>query len=75
MTGYLNKVENTQYMPFVMKDEKLLEKYESIWNRINNIIGKNILINNPVYDREYLNTKFKSNNGKINTDFHSKKPS
>ena len=29
----------------LIKDEKLLEKYESIWNRISNIIGK-ILISN-----------------------------
>ena len=29
--------------------------------------------NEPVYDRKYLNTKVKSYNGKINTNFHNNK--
>ena len=30
MSEYLNEVEKTQYMSLVIKDEKSLEKYESI---------------------------------------------
>ena len=52
MTGFLNKFEKTQYMSFLIEDKKLLEKYESVWDRISNIIGKTWI--QPVYDRKYL---------------------
>ena len=35
-----NKVEKIQYTSFLIKDEKLLEKYKSIQCRISNIIGE-----------------------------------
>ena len=37
-------------------DEKLLEKYKTIWNRIEDL--KNIELNvSPVYDDRYIKTK------------------
>ena len=42
MSEYLNEVEKTQYMSLVIKDEKSLEKYESIWSKISNNIAKKI---------------------------------
>ena len=46
MTRFLNKYEKTQDMFFLVKDEKLLEKCRSIWNKIKNTIGKMFLISN-----------------------------
>ena len=34
MTVFFNKFEKSYRMSFVINDEKLLEKYESIWNKI-----------------------------------------
>ena len=73
MRGYFNKIEKTQYMSFVIKDEQLLKKYKLIWNKISNIVRKKI-DKQLVYGGNYLNTKQKSNNVKINTDFLGKKP-
>ena len=42
----------------MIEDEKVLEKYESVWNKINNEFEQR------VYYRKYLNTKLKSYNGK-----------
>ena len=38
MTGFFSKFEKSQYKSFVIEDQKLLKKYESIWNRISDII-------------------------------------
>ena len=46
-------------MPFEIKNEKVLEKYKSIWNKINNIMEKEFekqLVN----DRKRLKSKLKS---------------
>ena len=40
MSGRLKKYKLNQCMSFEIKDEKLLEKYRSIWNTISNIIKK-----------------------------------
>lgn len=59
-------------LPFVIKNEKFLEKYHSIWNKIGNIIGIKF-DKMQIYGRKYLNTTFKFCNSKINTDFYGKK--
>lgn len=46
-------------MSFEIKNEKVLEKYKSIWNKINNIMEKEFdkqLVN----DRKCLKSKLKS---------------
>ena len=53
---------------FLIKDEKLLEKYNEIWKKVSNII-KNEFDSKPVYNEKYLKTKMKFYNGKINTNF------
>ena len=62
MSECLKKYETNQRISFEMKDEILLEKYKSIWNRISNIIGKDFN-GQPFCAGKYLNTK-KSYNGK-----------
>ena len=43
---------------FLIKDEKLLEKYNEIWKKVSNII-KNEFDSKPVYNEKYLKTKIK----------------
>ena len=57
-------------MPFLIKDEKLLEKYNEIWKKVSNIIKKEF-DSKPACNEKYIKTKIKSYNGKINTNFHN----
>lgn len=40
MNGYLNSFKETKYMSFEIKNNKLLEKYNKICAKLNNIIEK-----------------------------------
>ena len=52
-------------MSFLIKNGKLLERYNEIWKKVENSIKKEL-------DREkYLKAKIKSYNGKTNTNFHN----
>ena len=54
-----NKDKNNKLMSFRIDDEKLLEKYKAIWNKIEDL--KNIELNDlPVYDDRYIKTKIKT---------------
>ena len=64
--------DKTKYMFFLIKDEKLLEKYNQIWKKVSNIIKKEF-DSNPEYNEKYIKTKTKSYNRKINTNFHNNK--
>ena len=55
---------------FFDKDDKLLEKYNEIWDKFSYTIGKEF-DSNPVYNKKYLRAKIKSYNGKTNTNFHN----
>ena len=57
-------------MTFLIKDEKLLEKYNEIWKKVNNHI-KIEFDSKPVYNEKYKKTKTKSYNGKIKGNFHN----
>ena len=59
-------------MPFLIKDEKLLEKYNKIWKKVSNIIKKEF-DSNSVYNEKCIKSKIKIYNKKINTDFHGNK--
>ena len=59
-------------MSFFIKDDKLLEKYNEIWEKVKNITKKEFE-SKPVYNDKYLKAKIKSYNGKINTNFHNNK--
>ena len=53
------KEEGNKLMRFRIDDEKLLEKYKAIWNKIDDL--KNIKLNTlPVYDDRYIKTKIKT---------------
>ena len=59
-------------MSFFMKDDKLLEKYNEIWEKVK-ISPKKEFDSEPVYNEKHLKAKIKSHNGKINTNFHNNK--
>lgn len=59
-------------LPFVIKYEKFLEKFDSIWNKISNIIEIKF-DKMQIYGKKYLNTTFKFCSSKIKTNFYSKK--
>ena len=55
-------------MSFRIDDEKLLEKYEAIWTKIEDL--KNIELNAlSVYDDRYIKTKIRTYGDKVYTNF------
>ena len=72
ISAYRKDFDETKNMSFLMKDDELSEKYNGIWEKDKNIIKKEF-DSEPVYNEKYLKAKIKSNNGKINTNFHNSK--
>ena len=72
MTAYRKDFNKTKYVSFLIKDDELLEKYNEIWEKINNSLKKEF-DSELVCNEKYLKAKIKSNNGKINTNFHNNK--
>ena len=56
---------------FLIEDDDLLEKYNTIWNKVSVDIKKEFY-SEPVYKKEYLKTKVKSHGEEV-TDFYNKK--
>ena len=69
MSGYTKYLENgSKSMPFLIKDDKVWENYNHIWDVIKNKLG--IKFHSvPVYDEKYLKTKIREHDGKIKTKF------
>ena len=76
MSGYIKtyKVEdednykNNEFMSFRIDDEKLLEKYKPIWNKIEDL--KNIELNAlRIYDDIYMKTKIRTYGDKVYINF------
>ena len=72
MSGYRRDFNETKYMPFLINDDELLEKYNEILEKVRNSIKKGF-DSEPVFNEKYLTGKIKSYNGKINTRFHNNK--
>ena len=66
MSAYKRDFDKTKCMSFLIKDEKLLEKYNDIWEKVRNVINKEF-DSKPVYNEKYLKTKVKS----CNANFHN----
>ena len=58
-------------MYFLIEDNKLLEKYNSIWDKVSADIKKEF-DSKTVYNKNYLKTKIKSHCDEV-TDFYDKK--
>ena len=63
----------TKWMCFVIEDDELLEKYNTIWEKVNTGIKKKV-DREPVYNKFFLKTKIKSHGDEV-TDFYDKKRS
>ena len=70
MTGYLNIFEDgTRKMPFLTDNNEFLERYTKLWEKISDLINKKF-DSDPVYNNKYINTKIRSYNNDIKTNFH-----
>ena len=74
MIGYVKCFDSNKAMSFKVNDNKLLKRYDKIWERVSNLL--NIKFGSePVYgdNDKYIKTKIKLYGDKINTNFQGKK--
>ena len=65
-----DKNKSNKLMSFRIDDEKLLEKFKTIWTKIGHLW--NIELNTlPVHDEQYTKTKVRTYGEKFYTNFHS----
>ena len=70
MTGYLNIFKDgNRKMSFLSDNNEFLERYIEIWEKISDLINKKF-DSDPVYNNKYINTKIRSYNNDIMTNFH-----
>ena len=70
-SAYVKSYEGqTKWMYFLIEDDRLLEKYNTIWDKISTDIKKEF-DSEPVYNKEFLKTKIKSHGDEI-TDVYDK---
>ena len=74
MIGYIKCVDSNKTMSFKVSDNKLLKKYNKIWERVSNLLSIKF-DSRPVYgdNDKYIKTKIKLHGDKINTNFQVKK--
>ena len=72
MNAHRKYFDEIKYMSFLIKDDKLLEKYNEIWEKVKNSLKKDV-DSEPVYNGKYLKAKIKSHNRKTNTNFYNNK--
>ena len=69
MSGYIKYFENGgKNMSFLIKDDKVWEKYEQIWDVIKNKLGIKFH-SKPIYEQNYLKAKVREFGGVIKTNF------
>ena len=74
MIGYFKHFGSNKRMPFKVDDNKLLKKYNKIWQKISNLL--NIEFDSePVYgdNDKYIKTKIMMYEDRVNTNFQGKK--
>ena len=71
MTGYLNIFKDgARKMSFFTDNDEFLERYTAIWEKINDLVNKKF-DSDPIYNNKYINTKIRSYNNDINTNFNN----
>ena len=71
MSGYIKYFENGgKNMSFLIKDNKVRDKYDKIWEVIKNMLDINFH-SEPVYEHKYLKAKVREFDGVIKTIFWS----
>ena len=61
----------TKWMYFLIKDNDLLEKYNTIWDKVSDDIKKEF-DSKSVHNKNFVKTKIKSHGNEV-TDFYDKK--
>ena len=75
MIGYVKYFDdNNKVMSFKVTDKKLLNKYNKIWEKVEELLNVKFE-SKPIYgeDDKYVKAKIKSYKDKINTNFQRKK--
>ena len=74
MIGYVKHFDSNKTMSFKANDNRLLNKYTKIWERVKSLMNIKF-VSKPVYgdSDKYIKTKIKSYGNKINTNFQGKK--
>ena len=69
MMGYIKYFDNDgKNVSFLIKDDKILNKYEEIWSVIKNKLGIKFH-SEPVYDQTYIKAKVREFDGVIKRNF------
>ena len=69
MSGYIKYFENGgKNMSFLIKDDKVQEKYGKVWDVIKNKLGIKFH-SEPIYEQKYLKAKVREFDGVIKTNF------
>ena len=74
MIAYVKHFDSNKTMSFKVTDNKILKKYNKIWERVGNLL--NIEFDSePVYGDidKYIKTKIKMYGDRVNTNFQGKK--
>ena len=74
MIGYVKHFDSNKTMSFKVSDNKLLKKYNKIWEKISNLLDIKF-DSPPVYGDgdKYIKTKIKIYGDRVNTNFQGKK--
>ena len=71
-TAYVKSYDGqVKWMYFLIEDDNLLEKYDTIWDKVSADIRKEFN-SGPVYNKVFLDTKTKSHGNEVK-DFYDKK--
>ena len=71
MTGYLNIFkDDVRKMSFFTDNNEVLERYTAIWEKISDLVNKKF-DSDPIYNNKYINTKIRSYNNVIKTNFRT----
>ena len=71
MIGYLNIFKNgARKMSFFTDNNEFLERYTAIWEKVSDLANKKF-DSDPIYNNKYINTKIRSCNNDIKTNFRN----
>ena len=71
MIGYLNIFKDgVRKMSFFTDNNEFLERYTAIWEKISDLVNKKF-DSDPIYNNKYINTKIRSYNNDIRTNFRN----
>ena len=68
MNGYIKYFESGKNMSFLIKNDEVCEKYDEIWNVIENKLGIKFH-SEPIYEKKYWKAKVREFEGEIRTNF------